>query len=288
MAEIFIKNDLPSLVKKAKKQMDEVMTEEEKRSLDIAIKQRPDIPFNVEEKEENHPEFLEQRIKDNPIDTTIEEKEEKVPFPCPQCGQDTLFQTKTKRTFAWKCRNCGFDTNKLVDVFGHRGRELEVLPRLKKMFPVLTFVENTPIDTNFITGEKGSGRTKYDFKVFFLGKKLARCKVTVCRNTTRDKYLSAEENYIQGRQEVFDYLSKIDTVFIWYFPDEPDESKKIAMAKCRDIAKFAIEVEDRFKNKQYSIPVGIRKIIIKTEFKDFKDMMFGKFYDIMTEGVYVV
>ena len=218
-------------------------------------------------------------IHTEPIDTVAK---------CPNCRSNRVNWVFTKRGVAIKCLNCGMDTHFLQDVLSHRKRELEVLPILKRMFSNLTFVENTPIDTNFVTGETGSGKTRYDFKVFWLGRKLARCKVSVVQGTGRDHYIEAEEQYVQGRREVVDYLRKIDAVFIWYFPDEKDESKRIAMASCKDIVKFSVEKEDRFKNIQYHLPKEIRKIIIKTTFQDFKNLIFRNFYDLITEGVYIV
>lgn len=60
MSEIFIKNDLPSLVKLAKKQLEEEMIEEEKKSLDEAIKQKPNIPFYVDRYDKIERESLEE------------------------------------------------------------------------------------------------------------------------------------------------------------------------------------------------------------------------------------
>jgi len=207
---------------------------------------------------------------------------------CPRCGSNKVNWVFTKRGVSIKCTNCGFDTHFLQDVISHRQKELEVLPILKNMFSQLTFIENTPIDTHFLTGEKGDSPVRYDFKVFFFGKKLARCKVSVIQNTPVERYLITDEQYVQGRPKVFEYLAKIDGLLIFYFPDEPDETKKLAIASCREIKRNATRVTDRFGNDQFHIPVEVRKLIIKTDYQDFKNLLFKNFYDLITEGVYIV
>jgi Zn ribbon nucleic-acid-binding protein len=207
---------------------------------------------------------------------------------CPKCQSNKVNWVFTKRGVSLKCMNCGFDTHFLQDVLSHRKRELEVLPILKKMFPMLIFKENVPIDTDVFSGETGIAHTRYDFGCYWFGKKIAKCKVSVLRNTTREHYLTAEKQYIQGREKVFDYLAKIDAIMIFYFVDEPDEMKKIAMASCREMRKFATMVIDEFKNEQYHLPKEIRKLIIKTDFQDFKNLLFRRFFDIITEGTYIV
>jgi hypothetical protein len=204
---------------------------------------------------------------------------------CPKCGSNKVNWVFTKRGVSIKCQSCDFDTHFLQDVLSHKKRELEVLPILKQIFPQLVFVENISIDSNILTGKLGSSKTRYDFGVFFFGEKIAKCKVLVCQNIEMEKYFISEEQYVQGRKEVVDYLSKIDAIFIWYFPDD---GKKIAMAKCRDIKKFSTTVQDRFHNDQYHIPKEIRKVIIKTDINDFKEMLFKNLYDYITKNVYVI
>ena len=218
----------------------------------------------------------------------MQEQKEETEIICPNCRQSKMWLTKTKRTFAWKCPSCGFDTNKPSDLSRHKRRELEVLDILKKMFPYLTFIENKPIDTNFLTGEEGKSKVKYDFKVFFFNKKLARCKVSVIQNTSQERYLTTPEQYVQGRSKVFEYLSRIDSIIVFYFPDEPDQTKKIAMASCKEIMKFATKVTDKFRLEQYHIPVEVRKAIIKTTQTEFKTLLFRNLYDLLTRNVYVV
>jgi len=221
---------------------------------------------------------------------SVEEiKLEKTDLPCPICGK-SLYLTKTKRNFAWKCLDgCkNFDSNKPQDIFSHRKRELEVLPILKKLFSQLIFKENIPIDTDILSGEMGKAKVRYDCGVYWFGRKIAKLKISVLQNTTRENYLNAEEQYIQGNREVFKYLAKIGTIMVFYFVDEPDEMKKIAMADCREMLKFSTIVKDRFLNEQYHLPKEIRRLIIKTDFQDFKNLLFRRFFDIITEGTYIV
>jgi predicted RNA-binding Zn-ribbon protein involved in translation (DUF1610 family) len=218
-------------------------------------------------------------IHSEPVDTIVK---------CPSCGKNKVNWVFTKRGASLKCMSCGFDTHVLQDVFSHRRKELEVLPILKEIFSQLIFKENVPIDTDIFSGEIGHAKTRYDFGVYWFSKKIAKCKVAVLQNTTRDNYLNAEEQYIQGRPKVFEYLSKINAIMVFYFVDEPDNTKKIAMADCREMKKFAVMVKDRFNNDQYHLNKEIRKVIIKTSFKDFQTLIFRNFYDLITEGVYIV
>jgi len=203
---------------------------------------------------------------------------------CPKCGSNKVNWVFTKRGIAIKCLACKWDSHFLQDVLSHRKRELETIPVLKQFFPYLTFIENTPIDANVITGEKGKSPVKYDFKIFFFDKKLARCKVSVVQNTKLEHYLQSEEQYLFGRQDMIEYLAKIDGILIWFFPDD---SNRIAMALARDINKFMVEVTDRFQNKQFSLPKSIRPSVIKTDIKDFKMLIFKNFFDLLTKDFYI-
>jgi predicted RNA-binding Zn-ribbon protein involved in translation (DUF1610 family) len=221
-------------------------------------------------------------------ETEQEEKKEMTDITCPNCGLAKMWLTKTKRTFAWKCPKCSFDTNRPSDLSMHRRRELEILPIIKKMFPQLIFKENVPIDTDILSGEKGRAKVRYDCGVYWFNKKVAKLKISVLQNTSREHYLNADEQYIQGQKKVFEYLAKIGAIMVFYFVDEPDETKKIAMADCKEMLKFSTMVKDRFGNDQHHLSKDIRKIIIKTTFQDFKPLIFRKFYDLITEGIYVV
>jgi len=231
-------------------------------------------------------EKVREKFEKNGVDREYWEKVDTSQMICPNCqAVGTLFWVFTKRGVSIKCKKCGMDTHMIQDIYRHRQRELEVIPILKQMFPQLTFIENVPIDTNVLTGEVGKSPVKYDFKVFFFDKKLARCKVSVVQNTKLDHYLKGEEQYLFGRQDMIDYLAKIDGILIWYFPDD---GKKIAMAYVRDIKKFAVEVTDRFSNKQYHLVKEIRRVVIKTSYEDFKTLLFRNLYDLLTRNVYVV
>lgn len=219
------------------------------------------------------------KIHEEPIDTVAQ---------CPRCKSNKINWVFTKRGVSIKCKSCGFDTHYLEDVLSHRKRELEVIPILKKIFPQLTFVENIPIDTNILTGKIGRSPVRYDFGIFLFGEKIAKCKVSVCQNITRERYLTTEEQYVQGRPKVFEYLNKIDALLIFYFPDEEFEMNKMAIAKCSDIKRFSNMTRDRFNNEQYHVPKEIRKVIIKTLPSEFKELIFKDLYEYITKNIYVI
>ena len=226
-------------------------------------------------------ESKKQREKNNEI---THEGMEETEIICPNCEKGKLWLTKTKRTFAWKCLICKWDTNRPSDFSRHKKHELGVLNILKQMFPYLTFIENTPIDANVITGERGNSPVKYDFKIFFFDKKLARCKVSVVQNIKLEHYLHSEEQYLFGQQNMIEYLAKIDGILIWFFPDD---SNRVAMALARDIKKFMVEVTDKFQNKQFSLPKSVRPVVIKTDIRDFKMLIFKNFFDLLTKYFYI-
>ena len=220
-----------------------------------------------------------------PVDTDVAK--------CPYCGSFKIHWAFTARGIAFKCMACGKDSHFWQDVgvagAKHREKELEALPILKRMFPQLIFVENIPIDAEPITGEGGDQEVRYDAGVCWFSTKIAKIKITVLRNQTQRHYIyEAIENYIQGREKVFEYLSKIDCLMLFYFPDEKDETQKLAIASCREIKKFAIRVTDRFANEQYSLPLDVRKAIIKTDQKSFKDLLFRNLIDHINENLYII
>lgn len=188
---------------------------------------------------------------------------------------------------------CGKDSHYWQDVGvageKHRSRELEALPFLKAIAPSLTFIENIEYGWDYlIEPEKEGQHLIYDCKAFFGGHKLERIKIAICQNITQDRYLTADEQYLQGRQQVFDKLAKMDALLVFYFPDEPDHSRQIAMAYCRELAKHAREMEDRFHNRQYSIPKEIRPILIIADQERMKEMLYRNLAKRIFEKRYVL
>jgi predicted RNA-binding Zn-ribbon protein involved in translation (DUF1610 family) len=214
-------------------------------------------------------------------------QEEKIEIPCPRCGMKEMFLTKTKRSFAWKCKNCSFDSNKLSDVFSHPKKELIVAQKLKELCPHLLFVENTPIDSDLIAGKEGKSPVKYDCSVFFFGDKIDKIKVSILQNIDVDRYLTTEEQYLQGSMKVFEYLAKIDSLMIFYAPQEPVEEKRLGVASCKDLKKFAVEVKDRFGNQQLSIPKEIRPTLITFDREKIVSMLHRNLWKIIKERRYM-
>jgi predicted RNA-binding Zn-ribbon protein involved in translation (DUF1610 family) len=216
-------------------------------------------------------------------------QEEKIDIPCPKCGQKELFLTKTKRSFAWKCKNkdCSFDTNKLSDVFSHPKKELIVAQKLKELCPHLLFVENTPIDSDLISGKLGNQEVRYDFSVFWFADKIDKIKVSIVQNIDHKRYLETDEMYLQGQEKVFEYLSKIDSLLIFYLPNEPVTEKQLGIASCKELKKFATEVKDRFGNNQYSIPKEIRPALISFDREKIVSMLHRNLWKVIKERRYM-
>jgi hypothetical protein len=212
---------------------------------------------------------------------------------CPKCGSDKINYVFSKRGVSIKCMNekCGFDTHYVHDVLGHRNRELEALPYLKSIAPDLNFIENTNYGWEYllepqVAEEEGRQGMIYDAKVFFGGYKLERLKIAICQNITFKHYLEANEQYLQGRQEVFDKLAKMDALFVWYFPQ--DLETRIALAYCKELAKNTKEVVDRFHNKQYSIPREARGTLITADEERIREILHRNLFKRVFEKRYVL
>ena len=206
---------------------------------------------------------------------------------CPRCQSDKINWVFTKRGISLKCLQCGYDTHYLQDVVGHRSKELEALPYLKAISPDLNLIENVDYGWEYLLEtEKENQHLIYDAKVFFGRYKLERLKVAVVQNTTYQKYVDAEQNYMQGRPDVFQKLAKMDALIVFYFPD--DQQVKVAVAYSRELAKYAVEVEDLFHNKQYSIPKAIRPALIIADEDRIREMLHRNFMKKIFEKRYVL
>jgi hypothetical protein len=195
---------------------------------------------------------------------------------CPRCGSNNINWVFTKSGLSLKCLRCEFDTHYIRDVLSHRKRELEALPYLKAICPNLNFLENTDYGWEYLfepqmAEEEGRQGMIYDCKVFMGGYKLERIKISIVQNTTFRHYVIADEQYLQGRKEVFEKLARMDALLVLYFPQDPDT--KIAVAYCKELNKWKEETTDRFKNKQWTIPKAIRPLLYTADTDRIKEML---------------
>ena len=234
-------------------------------------------------KEENKEDEV---IHIEPVDTNVAK--------CPKCQSFKVSWVFTKRGVALKCMACGFDTHYWQDVgvagVKHRQKELEALPYLKKITPSLTFIENTDYGWEYTLEpvQEEVDHKIYDFKVYHGGYKLERVKVAVCQNTTLQNYLTAEENYFQGRMDVAKKLANTDALVCFYFPDDQAYENKVALAYCRELIKFSETKIDRFKNLQYHIPKEVRKTLITNEPERIKEMLYRNLFKQVFEKRYIL
>ena len=224
---------------------------------------------------------------ETPVDEIHAEPVDSGKAVCPRCGSKLIDYVFTKRGISIKCQICSFDTHFIKDVLSHRMKEVEALPYLKAIAPDLNFLENVDYGWDFIIEpEKEDQHLIYDAKVFFGGYKLERLKICIVQNTTYANYVQADENYLQGRQEVFDKLVKSDALMVFYFPQDPEV--KIALAYCRDLRDYAKEVIDRFKNKQYSIPKEVRRTLMVSSKERIREILHRNLFKRIFEKRYVV
>jgi len=206
---------------------------------------------------------------------------------CPKCGSTKINYVFTKRGVSVKCSSCGWDTHFLQDVLRHRDKELIVVQKLKELCPHLLFVENTPIDSDLISGKVGTQEVRYDTGIFWFGDKIDKIKVSTLQNISVDRYLTTDEQYIYGRPQMLDYLAKIDAIMVFFASDEQVEDKKIGVASCKELKQFAVKVKDRFGNDQYSIPKEIRPAIIQFDRAKIVQMLHRNLWKIIKERRYM-
>jgi len=221
----------------------------------------------------------EEIIHEEAIDTNV--------ATCPKCGSTKINYVFTKRGISIKCVSCQWDTHFLQDVLRHRDKELVIVQKLKELCPHLLFVENTPIDSDLIAGKMGTQEVRYDCSVFWFGDKIDKLKFSTLQNIIVDRYLETEEQYVYGRPEMLDYLAKIDALMIFYATDEPVEEKRLGIASCKELKKFAIKVKDRFLNDQYSIPKEIRVSLITFDREKIVSMLHRNLWKVIKERRYM-
>ena len=229
--------------------------------------------------EENNQKVESEIIHEEAIDTNV--------ATCPKCGSNNVNWVFSKRGVSIKCLDCKFDTHAIYDWTHHRKWELEVAQKLKELCPHLLFVENTPIDSDLITGKIGKQEVRYDSSVFWFSDKIDKLKFSILQNISVDRYLETEEQYIFGVPKMVEYLSKIDALLIFYAPDEPDENKRLGIASCKELKKFAIEVKDRFGNNQYIIPKQIRPTLIHFDRQKIVEMLHRNLWKVIKERRYM-
>ena len=218
---------------------------------------------------------------------------EKLPawVQCPACKQkEHAYQVFGKRGLAYRCKKCSWDSHQLEDLDTHKQLVMVVARRMKDMFPNLLFVENVPVFNDPLTGETGDQYMRYDFSIYWFGKKMERCRVAIIRNTQVDHYLDTEEQYLVGIQKTVEYLSQKnrDGLVILYFPDEKDAKKQICVAAFRELYPHLKQVTDRFNHEQYSVPVPVRKILFKFGKDAIAGLVFRNFYKTVTQNRYVI
>ncbi len=206
---------------------------------------------------------------------------------CPKCGSRKINYVFTKRGMSIKCSECQWDSHYLADVLEHKNRELVVIQKLKELCPHLLFVENTPIDSDLISGKLGNQEVRYDASVFWFSDKIDKIKVSIVQNIDHKRYLETDEQYLQGRISVFEYLSKINSLLIFYLPNEPIMEKQLGIASCKELKKFAIEVKDRFGNQQLSIPKEIRPALISFDREKIVSMLHRNLWKVIKERRYM-
>lgn len=210
---------------------------------------------------------------------------------CPSCKKEgQAHQVFTKRGLSYRCKSCSWDSHQIEDFGYHRRRVIEAAHKLKDMFPTLLFVENIPINSDPLTGEVGEQHMRYDFSIYWFGKKLERCRVSVVQNVTTERYLQTEEQYLVGIKDTVDYLSKKnrDALLVFYFRDEKEESKRIGVASFRELKPHFVEVKDRFDHEQYNVPPEVRKMLIKFGKEEIGQLVYRNFHKVVTEGRFII
>lgn len=196
---------------------------------------------------------------------------------CPRCNEETMDRYMTKRGIHYKCSNCGFDTNQAFDFYDRDKEVMTCMRTLKKMFPKLNFVINYNYSPEAaITGEFGDRSKNYDISVYWFGKKIARLRVEVNHNITRDRFMTTEECYVVGRPSVVDYMAKKDGIVVHFLTDEKEN--RIGMSRMKTIKEYCPQGGDRFGNIQYTIPKDLRPLIVTFDIREMEDMLFKGFH----------
>jgi hypothetical protein len=221
----------------------------------------------------------EEIIHEEVIDTNV--------ATCPKCRSKNVNWVFSKRGVSIKCLDCKFDTHAIYDWTHHKKWEVEIAQKLKELCPHLLFVENTPIDSDLIVGKIGNQEVRYDCGVFWFGDKIDKIKFSILQNINVDRYLETEEQYVYGRPEMLDYLAKIDALMVYFAPDEPVEEKRLGIASCKELKKFAVKVKDRFQNDQYSIAKEIRGTLITFDREKIVSMLHRNLWKIIKERRYM-
>ena len=206
---------------------------------------------------------------------------------CPKCGSKQINYVFTKRGVSVKCSSCQWDTHFLQDVLEYRDKELIVIQKLKELCPHLIFTENTPIDSDLISGKIGDQEVRYDASVFWFADKIDKVKVSIVQNIDHKRYLETDEQYLQGRVSVFEYLAKIDSLMVFFLPNEPVIDNQLGIASCRELKEFAIEVKDRFGNNQFSLPKGVRPALIHFDRQKIVEMLHRNLWKVIKERRYM-
>ena len=216
--------------------------------------------------------------------------EEELPkdYECPRCN-GPCFQTQDKRGIHYKCKACGWDTERPFD-FQKEGREFHInrcAQLLKDMFPEMNFVRNFPYSPDaMLTGIIEDGTTNYDLGVYYFGSKLSRLRVERNQHISQQQFMETEHDiYVIGRVELVLKLADKDGIVVHYLLNET--KKPIGMSRLKVIRDNCPEKVDKFGNIQYAIPKQLRPLIVTFEKKEMRRLLTADYYEIQTRNILI-